>query len=490
MDPLEVDLVFARLGEAPLAWDEHGQTAAAEARSLWQLDVPTFTVQATGTELLHDHALPVDVSLDRSPLAGALDRIAGLSAEDRDRQVGYIRASLSHAEVCSPTFVATAVEYAHVVGEELCRLLEEPSRLARWTYRANDSEGIEGTLYYGSAGVALFLGYLDAVQPAERVRNAAHSALTHALAHPPDGPGAFDGLAGQVYVLLHLYGLWGDTELLAAAVERSRKLDTMISEERAFDVLSGSAGVIAVMLALDAACGVGLDTADQSARHLLQHATPAGAGLTWGTNLTGFAHGAAGIGWSLIALGVATGRDEYVDAGRRAFAYERMHFDDAQEDWYDLRASVAGMNGGRRHYANAWCNGAPGIGLSRLASLKALGDGEDGLVQETYLALSSTLRNFAGVGNDTLCHGRSGNAELLLRFARERNEPAFQLEANMHAQSQWRRLASTPDWPRAEDGRQPLTGLMVGIAGIAMHFLRLAHPDRVPSPLMIDPPLL
>ena len=159
------------------------------------------------------------------------------------------------------------------------------------------------------------------------------------------------------------------------------------------------------------------------------------------------------------------GRDSeewYVDAGRRAFAYERMHFDEERGDWYDLRRSVTRRDGGR-HFSNAWCNGAPGIGLSRLGSWVALGGDDDALLGETYLALSSTLRNFGAVGNDTLCHGRSGNAELLLRFAREREEPAFQLEANLHAQAQWRRLASAPDWPRVDDGHQPLTGLMVGI---------------------------
>jgi lantibiotic modifying enzyme len=109
-------------------------------------------------------------------------------------------------------------------------------------------------------------------------------------------------------------------------------------------------------------------------------------------------------------------------------------------------------------------------------------------MRETYLALSATLRGFPHAGNDTLCHGRSGNAELLLRFALARGEPAFQLEANTHAQAHWRRVATTPAWPRTDEGHEPLAGLMVGIAGVGMHFLRLAHPDRVPSPLLLDPP--
>jgi type 2 lantibiotic biosynthesis protein LanM len=497
-EPLEVDLVFGRLGEAPHRWDTEGLAAAAEARSLWQLDVPTFAARADATELLHDGAAPVRVDLDRSPVQTALDRIAALSAEDRQRQAGYISASLCLAEVRSPTFVATALEYAHLVGYELCRLLEDPSRPMRWTYQARGAEtdDIQGTLYYGSAGVALFLAYLDAIDPHERVRRAAERALAHARSYAPVGMGAFDGLAGQIYVLVHLHNLWGDPELLRSAIAKTRQLDALIDADRAFDVLSGGGGVIAVMLGLASASGEGLDTAHRCARHLLRHAESAGSGLSWASrhpddavaNLTGFAHGASGVGWALVSLGAATGHEEYVDAGRQAFAYERTHFDGDRRDWYDLRTSVLERTNGRRHFANAWCNGAAGIGLSRLASWAAIAASDDALLDETYLALSATLRNFPSLGNDTLCHGRSGNAELLLRFARTRDEPAFQLEANMHAQASWRRLASTPEWPREESGHQPLTGLMVGISGMGMHFLRLAHPERIPSPLLLDPP--
>jgi type 2 lantibiotic biosynthesis protein LanM len=496
--PLEVDVVFGRLGEAPHRWDGQGLAAAAELRSLWQLDVPVFAAAADGVALLHDRVASVGVDLDRTPVRTALDRIAELSVEDHRRQVGYISASLSLGEVRSPAFVTTALEYAHLAGDELCRLLEDPSRPVRWTNQAGgpETDDIQGSLYYGSAGVALFLAYLDAVDPQPRVRRAAEVALEHSVSCASAGMGAFDGLAGQIYVLVHLHELWGAPELLARAIEKTRELEALVDTDRAFDILGGSAGAIAVMLCLAGVADEGLDVAHRCARHLLRHAEPVETGLSWApkrrdeavANLTGMAHGAGGIGWALIALGAATDSEEYVDAGRHAFAYERLHFDEDRRDWYDLRTSIVEMMGGRRHFANAWCNGAAGIGLTRLASWVALGESDEALLDETYLALSATLRGFTTLGNDTLCHGRSGNAELLLRFARARDEPAFQLEANMHAQASWRRLATTPKWPREEDGHQPLSGLMLGIAGVGLHYLRLAHPDRIPSPLLLDPP--
>ncbi|MGN6815753.1 MAG: type 2 lanthipeptide synthetase LanM family protein [Solirubrobacterales bacterium] len=497
IEPLEVDLVLAKVSETPLPWDRQGLVEEAEARALWQLDVPRFTVAADGTELRDDRGAPLQVTLERSPLSCALERIAGLTVDDRRRQVGYIEVGLSPADVHSPAFARTALDYAHTVAEELCIQMDDPDRGPRWTYRTTGDEAsdVSGTLYYGSAGVALFLAYLDAIEPRPELRRAARQALRHAIAHRPPGIGAFDGLAGEVYLLTHLYRLWGEPELKARAIELSESLEDMIDDDRVFDVLSGSAGVIAVLLGLDAATGVGLSGARRCARHLLHHAQSVGESLSWPTPdapgaqpaLTGFAHGSGGIGWALILLAAQTGEEEYLEAGRRAFAHERIHFDEERRDWYDLRPGVVRRDGGR-HFSNAWCNGAPGIGLSRLGSLAALGREDDLLLGEVYLALSSTLRHFAAVGNDTLCHGRSGNAELFLRFGLERGEPALQLEAQMQAQACWSRLAAARDWPRLEDGRQPLSGLMAGISGSGMHFLRLACPDRVPSPLLLDPP--
>ncbi len=504
MEPLEADLVFHRLTESPHPWDRTGQAAAREFDSLWQLDVPVFSAQADGTALRHDQLNPIPAVIDRSPLEVAVHRIGALSPDDRLRQVEYIGASLSSADEHSEAFGATAIEYAELIGTALAHRMDgEPMDAPGWFTPAAGAgaDGVATSLYYGSAGLALFLAYLDSLRPSAAVRAAAEQAADHALAGPPGGAGAFQGLAGRVYLLTHLHRLWGGTRWLDLAVASARGLDPLVDADRAFDVLTGCAGVIPVMLGLAGISGEGLPIAHRCAGHLLRHAEAglgrAGAAqVSWPperpgetvANFTGFAHGAAGIGWALIALGVATGREDYVETGRRAFAYEAIHFDDDEQDWADLRTSIRELAGGRAHFGNAWCNGAAGIGLSRIASWAVLGKSDDGLLKESYQALAATLRNFAMLGNDTLCHGQSGNAELFLRFAALKGEVAFQLEANVQAQGQWRRLAVTPGWPDAEGANRTLPGLMIGLAGIGLHFLRLAQPVRVPSPLLLDPP--
>ncbi|MDA0566910.1 type 2 lantipeptide synthetase LanM family protein [Streptomonospora sp. S1-112] len=502
-DPLEVDLLARVVRAAPRVWDTHGVLAECELQSLWRMDIPLFTVGAHDRRLVHDHTTAVASYLAQSPVQGAAERIRRLSPENRTQQRHYIAAGLSAGEISSPSFVTAARGQAERIGLRLCDQLRDPGAPAPWTsYRLDNGTpveaDIEADLYLGSAGIALFLAYLDHLTPDPRVRAAAERALHHALAHADDHRriGAFTGTGGLVYLLTHLHHLWGDPALLDRAVRLTAGLGDRIEADPHLDILGGAAGLIPVLLGLAAAAdGAGLTEAVRCADHLLRRARDNGDTLSWPQqgadptqlDLTGFTHGAAGMGWALIQLGVRIDRPDYIAAGRRAFAYESYHFDPTAQDWYDLRTFGGGVVRENRHYANAWCNGAAGIGLSRISAWDLLGRDDDLLLREAGIALAATVRNFPRLMNDTLCHGRSGNAELLLRYGRLHDDPAFQLEANVQVQNQWR----TFDEARhgiTGDSTDFFPGLMLGISGMGMHFLRLAAPDRVPSVLLLDPP--
>jgi type 2 lantibiotic biosynthesis protein LanM len=501
MEPLEVDLIFNTLMEHPRTWDRDGLMAECERVSLWRFDIPLFTIRAQEQALIHDAQVVLPLTFESTPLACASERIRHLSAEDCLQQVHYITASLSAGDVHSPSFIASALEYARRIGWQLCQLQRPASEDAPWTSYLVRSSGIRAIdiptdLYNGSAGLALFLAYLDAIVPRQEFRQAAERALAYSIARQDRQTiGAFQGLGGVIYVLTHLYHLWKSPALLAQALTLSRELSSHIEEDEEFDILSGSAGVIPVMLGLAAAApGEGIASAHRCARHLIEHATHEASGLSWPlkrpeeatAHLTGFSHGASGIGWALISVGAATNQPAYIAAGRQAFAYEALHFDEQERDWYDVRANSAAVNQNGLHFANAWCNGAAGIGLSRIASWAMLGKQDDDLLREAHIALATTLRHFHRLGNDTLCHGKAGNAELFLRFALLKGEPAFQLEANVQAQAQWRNFEKARNWIFGGIGVNVFPGLMIGLAGLGMHFLRLAYPDRIPSPLLLD----
>ncbi|HEU5159746.1 MAG TPA: type 2 lanthipeptide synthetase LanM family protein [Streptosporangiaceae bacterium] len=501
-EPLEVDLLTNTVRTFPRNWDNDGVLAERELSSMWRLDIPIFTADVRGNRLVHDHQTELTSFLELSPIDYAAERIRHLSDNNRVQQSRYIAAGLSVGEISNPSFVAACTDYASRVGLRLCEMLQPASAAAPWrSYQLVDDAieevAVEGDLYHGSAGIALFLAYLNEIAPRPEFRRAAERALAHAVAcRDPGRIGAFHGLAGLIYLLTHLHRLWQDPKLLDLAVRLSRDLSRQIDDDKSFDVLSGAAGAIPVLLGLaHESGGAGIEGAHRCAEHLLRRAEADGETLSWPcrdpgeafANLTGFSHGAGGIGWALISLGHATDRPDYISAGRRAFAYESRHFAETEQDWYDLRTVAGGITKNGRHFANAWCNGAAGIGLSRISSWALLGEDDETLLREAHQALAATMRNFPRLMNDTLCHGRSGNAELFLRFGVLRDEPAFQLEANVQVQAQWRNFDDVHSGA-GDAGAGFFPGLMVGISGFGMHFLRLAHPDRCPSVLLLDPP--
>jgi type 2 lantibiotic biosynthesis protein LanM len=505
VEPLEVDLLFNTLKEHHRQWDENRELAQMEVAAMWQLDVPIFTTKAANSQDLianYQQILPNIVAI--SPLDNASRRIQNLSTENRIRQNQYIYTSLSPEEINSPYFIGSAVNYAQQIGRQLCEQLQPETSKAPWTSYEYTATGkrlidISADLYDGSAGICLFLAYLDAIQPQPEFRQAAERALSHAIEQRNTTLiGAYQGTGGLIYLLTHLAQLWNRSALLDLAVELSDQLKTRIDQDEYFDVLHGVAGLIPVMLNLAAATdGKGIDCAVLCAQHLLSKAIRRGDTLSWcggrpdlaRDNLTGFSHGGSGIGWSLILLGCHLNQPEYITAGREAFAYETNYFDQQERDWYDLRKSVMTLEDpNQHHFANAWCNGAAGIGLSRIASWAVLGKTDDDILRDAYMALNATVRNFNKLGNDSLCHGKAGNAELFLRIAKLRDEPYLQMEANVVAQAQWRTFEKARGWMCGSSGNDILPDLMLGLAGIGMHFLRLAYPEQVPSPLLLDPP--
>lgn len=500
-DPLEVDLLLNTMRTFPRNWDHDSELAERELASMWRLDVPLFTAELRSERLVHDRCETLPPTLDSAPLDRAAERIRRVSPENREQQTRYITASLSLDEISSPAFVATTLDYAERIGRRLCGMLRPPDAPSPWTaFRLDGDEfeaaDVEGDLFHGSAGIALFLAYLDELVPRAEYRRAARRALDHALAERPERLGAFVGLGGQLYLLAHLHALWGEPELAERAERLCDDLPQRIAADIHYDVLHGAAGLIPVLLGWEPVLGErAVDLARQCARHVLDSATDRGAALSWPSftpgdvldDLTGFSHGTAGIGWALVLLGARTGEAEFIEAGRRAFAYEGQHFDPDEQDWYDLRRSTGPISRGDKHFANAWCNGAAGIGLSRIACWAELGETDEDLLHEAYLALSATMRNFSRLQNHTLCHGTAGNSELLLRFARLRDEPAFQLEANVQVRQLWRALDDAAQGI-SDNSSEFFPGLLLGISGFGMHFLRIARPERVPSPLLLDPP--
>jgi len=272
------------------------------------------------------------------------------------------------------------------------------------------------------------------------------------------------------------------------------------------DVLAGFAGAMVALLILREQFlndDKLVETATRLADDLIRTAIKTEAGWSWGDlykpesgafgNLAGYSHGAGGIGWAFLELYRATGEARFREAGENAFQYERHWFDPETGNWPDLRDPE--LSGGPRTdkptFMNAWCHGAPGIALSRLRSYEMLHC--DTCLGEAETAIDTTLKNLYGdkemsQTNYSLCHGMGGNAEPLIYGAKVLGRPELFAKAEEVALRGIENYeAKRLTWPCGGPGGLETAGLMLGLAGIAYFYLRMAYPESTPSVLIFTP---
>ena len=80
-----------------------------------------------------------------------------------------------------------------------------------------------------------------------------------------------------------------------------------------------------------------------------------------------------GIAWPLLRLAAETGGRRYRETALQALEYERSLYRPDKHNWPDLREGATLEGAAEPHFMWAWCHGAPGIGLGRLAGRGARG---------------------------------------------------------------------------------------------------------------------
>ncbi|HEX9945265.1 MAG TPA: type 2 lanthipeptide synthetase LanM family protein [Thermoanaerobaculia bacterium] len=513
---LERDRHFDLLWQAVPAHPFLEPAVQSEKADLLRGDIPSFTSRPGSRDLWDSRGRRLSDFFDEPPLEAVRRRLLQLSDEDLERQLWFIRVSLATlalekgtarlpnhalAEPAERVSRDDLLAGARAIGDRLDLLAVRGESDVSWLgVRMVDEVWrlvpLGPDLYDGLLGIALFLGILGAVCGEECYTALARGALKtarHQLAAPEVPPlvGAFSGWGGMLYTLLHLGSLWDDPALLAEAEELAAgRLAELLEQDESWDVMAGSAGCLAVLLALHRTTGSehALAGAVRCGQRLLAAARPAGDGIGWITpgaadrSLAGFSHGTAGIAWALASLAEATGDERFRDAARAALRYERSLFLPAVGNWSDLREAY--RSAPDDELMIAWCHGAAGIGLARLLTRPLLDD--PGIDEEIEIALGTVLREGFGMSH-SLCHGDFGNLEPLLlaaqaprgeRWAAEVERLGAVLMASIR-QDGW--LCAIPEGVQTP-------GLMIGLAGIGYGLLRLAAPDRVPSVLALEPP--
>jgi lantibiotic modifying enzyme len=339
-------------------------------------------------------------------------------------------------------------------------------------------------LYGGTSGIALFLARLHAATGERIFRMTALGALRHALAGVAEIPGPqrhglYTGVPGIAYA----------AQFLGEHEQAIRLMKELAADERmpeSVDLIGGSAGLIAASLALHRGSQEGflLELAARHAQWLVHAGAATTDGLSWDTgiatakrNMTGLAHGAAGIAWALLELFHVTGEQEFRRASVDGFRYERSCFS-GERGWPDFRSEPP-------EYHAWWCHGAAGIGLSRLRAWQILGD--ETYRKEAEAALQLTERKLAEPDfNYCLCHGKCGDAELFL-YASEVFGGGYRAIAEKAATEGMERYEKKRmPWPSGLRNGADTPGLMLGEAGIGHFYLRLHDPAQTPSVLLVS----
>lgn len=500
------------------------QVVSAEHEDLLRGDVPLFVTRPNSRHIWNSDGQCITDFLEKPSINMVYRRLEQLNNLDMAQQQWFIRASLATvhlglSDTASPTYpiaepqtIATPdrlIAAAREVGDRLDFLAVRGETDASWiglTFLGERHWSLVSLgfdLYDGLPGIALFLAYLGQITAAERYTNLARATLVTIRSQIEESKsdfkriGAFGGWGGVIYTFTHLAMLWNQPELITEAEKIVEYLPDLIEQDTQLDIISGAAGCINSLLTLYQCkpADTTLNAAIQCGDLLISRAETMPHGVGWGWKdqmfeekpLTGFSHGAAGIAASLLELAAVTGEQRFATTALAALEYERSHFLPEAGNWLDLRNftnTVLADRAEQDNCLNAWCHGAPGIGLARLRSLPYLDNAE--IRSEISTALKTTLAKGFGK-NHSLCHGDLGNLELLLQASLTLNDPDWEMQV--------KRLAGMildsidrDGWLCGVPSGIETPGLMTGLAGIGYGLLRLAAPEQVPSVLVLAPP--
>ena len=515
-DALERDRLFDKLWIDVQNRPVLSQVIRAERQALWQSDIPLFTTHPDSRDLWsQDTDLHLPNFFTQSGMELVHHRIQQLGERDLKRQQWFIQSALATLGInnntdphqvkhsasvsnCKTPTPLSPIKAACIIADHLEFLAHKNGELINWmgvtvTNSQQWTLAPLGTDFYeGVPGIAFFLAYLGKITQNNhytRLAQATIKTLQQQLIRDGDTIkfiGAFSGWGGIIYTYTHLGTLWQDSDLIADAVTLVEKLPDLISQDQQLDIIAGAAGCIASLLSLYQVCpnDLILDVASECGEHLLNQAQIMDDGMGWISPstgkqpLTGFAHGAAGFASVLLELAQITGKQKFQSAAIAAINYERSHFSPEALNWLDLR------NPAQNQLMTAWCHGAPGIGLGRLNALKYLDDPE--INKEIAIAIHTTINQGFG-DNQCLCHGDLGNLDLLLLAFQIVNQPELisqisaitnQVLHQIHQHNFYCGVPLAIETP----------GLMTGLAGIGYGCLRLAHPSKIPSVLLLEPP--
>jgi lantibiotic modifying enzyme len=385
----------------------------------------------------------------------------------------------------------------------LAREVDENPQAGYWPSRDDLSIEERCDLYYGNAGVLIFLRELYRVTGRKEYAEAIQRGVGFLDQNVPRIKlyGLYDGLAGIAFSLAQQPG---NSEASAACLHAiNRLVEGAVKQDHGGvrwnddnDIISGSAGIGLTLLALGRQLHRTdlIDLAVQAGADLLVRSVPAPQGRYWLHQINAqkvypnFSHGTAGIAFFLLKLYEQTNETRFRDAAVDGAKYLRSI---ASSDASTRCFVPHDLPEQRDLFYLGWCHGPAGTGRF-LYELSAVTNDSD---WKTFANAAADSIIHSGVpekqtpgywNNLSRCCGAVALGEFFLsryRLTNVAEDRGFAIRIGEYLRSRAETDGVGLKWVQAEnriepDKLQAQTGLMQGAAGIGLFFIHLSEVDR------------
>ena len=226
--------------------------------------------------------------------------------------------------------------------------------------------------------------------------------------------GAFLGESSVMHGYVLLYEIYGDNIFLEYAQKHSRIVSTLASNSKNLDFISGTAGLIVVLIKLYTYTGKTeyINRAIELGERIWEKAEKQQKGygipIYEKKCIAGLAHGSSGYILAYAYLLNATDMKRYYNRIQLLMEFENSLYSEIKENWLDLRSDEPEGSD-----ITAWCNGAAGILLSRMKLREIAWFRQDEIVKEDIEKCLVAIIKNQNMQSTCLCHGLAGNYWIL-----------------------------------------------------------------------------
>ncbi|SFL42554.1 type 2 lantibiotic biosynthesis protein LanM [Lachnospiraceae bacterium KH1T2] len=472
---------------------QNDKQGKSEIEQMLEHDVPYFYTGFDDKALYHDNKVVEEDFFGETIRERIVEKLRKLDAEEIERQLIFIRNSIMLAK--DDVFSETS-DYSDSIckGREDSDVLKEITDVIRkyavWNKSGDactfidinvgserSSMGSIAYSLYDGIGLILFLFAYAKYTQKDEDEKLASAALKGMEEIAPMEEAAlsssvFCGFSGYIYLYYNLYKMTKYKDYYVkyqAALNRISEYDC--SSEKKYDVIAGVSGAIIALANI-----YEYEKDDRIKVIIEKYAAHLEKALVSGfISLTGFSHGYAGVELAFMKALSITGNQRYLEISKKIETKEDSYFVKSRNNWLDLRKEEA--------YCSFWCHGAPGILLGRSYYMDKIEFKKKykPVIEEIIRKLSFDVPH---VFNDSMCHGRVGNLDILSTIAGNVMDKKLQLAVDKYMlkeEDKIRRYGIGYGIPQLKG----VVSYMLGLSGIGYGLLR-SKTKEIPSILGLE----